>query len=66
MRSKQDDLAILDDTVDQSRVPKIEVAPEVLQTQQGHCVGLRVTEPAVNQSIPTDLDRTVLGGQLAG
>src|SRR2546423_15724244 len=53
------------DPVDQSRVPGVEVAPEVLQAQDWWYVRLRVAEPAVDERVSTDRDRPVLGRQLA-
>jgi hypothetical protein len=43
----------------------VEVTPEVLQAQQGRSVGLRAAEPAIDEGVSTDLDRPVVGCQLA-
>ena len=62
---EEEDLTILGEAVNERRVPVVEVAAKVLQTQQRRRVGVSIAETAVNQRVSADFDRAILSSQLA-
>lgn len=60
---QQDDFAILGDAIDESRIPKVEVPPKVLQAKQGGRM-LRTAESTIDKSIRVDLNSSILRCQL--